>query len=208
MNITKKLGNIILNEDEEIFPFSDSLETVKKYLQQNTRKKRIEIEQYKQISLNCIQGKQSIKTTTEHISSGLSMKVFLVVCTALLTYYGLFYISLNYLQTKLDSTYYNLMIFLVLAIFTFFLGYFIWEKDFGKTQFMIYTIVYMGVSFLGVLTIMIQWIPITSYQILNLFVFILIMQILIFYCSTPLTRKIVCRVDVHPTTIQDIHFDE
>lgn len=190
MNWKQRLAELNLEESEEL-DFSIPIRELDRLY---TQSQKIEQEQYQKISVNCLH-ERGMKYTTEKLKNELMMKLILVLFSALITYYAVYQITLIYLHNRLDDTYYNLVLFLFLVLFTFLLFVFIYRKDFGKTQFMIYTLIYSMFSFFGVIAIMLQLVPLTSYHIINLFIFILLAQIMVLYLTTPITRMMVCRID-------------
>lgn len=208
MGLAKKLRNVTLSSDNEIIDDDSdfSLDSIKKFKRHERYQQNVQREQYRQISLNCLNDK-ALENTNEKVSSGLWYKLLLVILTSLISYYGIYQVVIIYFKTQLDTTYFNLVIFLLLILFSFIFMYCIWMKDFGKTQFFVYTILYTLFTGLGCLTIIMQVIPITSYQILNLFFFILVFQIIMFYFSTPITRRLVCRIDQKSYRVRNIDFE-
>lgn len=190
MNWKKRLSELNLEENDEL-NFSIPIPELDRLY---TKSKKIEQEQYQKISVNCLH-ERGMKYTTEKLKNELMVKLVLVLFSALFTYYAIYQITLVYLNNRLADTYYNLVLFLFLVLFTFLLFVFIYRRDFGKTQFMIYTLIYSIFSFFGVIAILLQLVPLTSYHIINLFVFILLAQIMILYLTTPITRGLVCRID-------------
>ncbi|MFA5731716.1 MAG: hypothetical protein WC934_06900 [Acidithiobacillus sp.] len=157
--------------------------------------KKKQLEAYRRVSINCINNKV-FGNSKEKISEGLSQKILLVAFTSIITYYGIFQITFQYLQNNLSNFSYHFFLFLICTVFIALLLIFIWKKDFGNTQFMLFTIVYSFLSILGVSAILIGFLPITSYNILNTFVIILIFQCIIFILITPITKMTVCNINI------------
>ena len=123
----------------------------------------------------------------------VSKKIILVSFTAILTYYVIYQLGFLLLQNTLTAEFYSFMMFTIIGIFSISVVSSIVKKDFGKTQLGLFIIIYSGFSFLGVIYTMIKTLPITSYQLINSFVIILLVQVIIFILITPMTRKLVCR---------------
>lgn len=203
MGNEKKIRKINLSQTTELKDFSISVNDLLKFQQHNAYLKKIDNEQYKQISMNCLTNK-SMKHTTDKVSSEFPLKVFFVFFTVLLTYYSIYYIAYIYIKNSLDIIYYYVGLFTIISITLLLFVLFIYRKDFGKVQLFIYSGIYMIFSLLGVLTLVLNLFPITPYQVINLFIIILFIQTLIFVITVPITRKLVCRIDRRSYNVETI----
>jgi hypothetical protein len=205
MEIKKKISNIHLSKENERNDISISIEELSRQDQHNKYLEKVDTEQYKRISLNCLTS-HSAHNTTEKVSNEFPLKVFFVFFTVLLTYYSIYYLAYAYVKNSLTEISFNLLLFILISVTLFIFILFIYKKDFGKVQFFIYSAIYMVVSLLGVLSLILNTIPFSSYQIINLFVIILFIQTMIFILTVPITRKIVCRIDRRSHEIKSVDF--
>ena len=205
MNVEKKLSKIKLSSANERTDFSVSIDELRKIEQHNNYLKKVDNEQFKQISVNCIRN-SSMRNTTEQVSNEFPLKVFFVFFAVLFTYYSVYYVAYVYITNRIDPIYYYTILFIFLSGSLLLLVLFIYRKDFGKVQLLIYTAIYGLVSLLGVLTLLLNLFPFTSYQVINMFIVILFIQTLIFVITVPITRKLVCRIDIQASKIKSIDF--
>lgn len=182
-----------------------TLKSIERSKKNDQKHRNIEREELSRISLNCIQD-GDLKYVNDQVSKDLTKKILTVTFTSLLTYYGVYQLCYNLLKQQVSQITFNSIIFLFFATFSFLIIYFIWRKDFGKTQFMLYLAFYGGLSIIGVIFIITRFILITSYDIINSFLLILSIQILLFYITTPVTRKMVCRTNKEYSHISNIKF--
>ncbi len=164
----------------------------------NIRKKRKE--ELSQISASCVK-----IDDTEKVSTSITSKVILVMFTSLITYYGIFALTYTYLIELVTPLIFYLILGGLIVLFFILFGWGIFRKNFGRTQMMVYFLLYTVTSLFGVVLAIITLYPITSYQIINTYIYIVVIQLVIFMISVPITRKLVCRSSIKPNT-SDIRF--
>jgi hypothetical protein len=182
-----------MNITELDMEFDDLQSSYRKTKIREGKYKREVRKEYKRISASCIKGSKKSKKA---ISKDVTQKILIVSLTSILTYLGVYQVTFRYVQNQMDKTNFYLLVVGLIVLGTSLMTFFVVRKDFAKTQFMLYFIVYSLFSFAHIIFMVVRFIPITSYSIINTYLVILGVQLLLFGLITPVVRRMVCRVDM------------
>lgn len=181
-----------MNNDNDVYYHLDvnTVDDIKDNIQK--------IELLRRKSYHCLnrQQRKQIDDLYNDVGKGAGKKLILVMFSSLIAYYGLFTLIIPELiyQLGIDE---RIVYFIVVTIITMViisLFWYIHKGDFGKTQFFIYLFTYTLFSMIGLMIFFSTNFPITSYQIINTFLYILIVQVAIMSLSLYFTRVLVCRI--------------
>jgi len=156
------------------------------------------IETLRRKSYQCLSRKDKdlVRNVYSNIGNDGIKKIILILISSITTYYGFFSIMLPAIYQYFGFTFTDKLLLSIVfgSLYVLLVCWFIHKGDFGKTQFLIFTIIYSGFSVFGIITLISISIPVSAYQILNTFLYILVIQIFVLFLSMYITRTLVCRI--------------
>lgn len=186
---------IHLNLENEIAGFDEvSLDDLQDKVRANRHAKKIAIEQYRQISMDCITD-NDFKRSHESFKDELSTKILFLFGTCILSYYCVYQAILLLVQGDMGNLGFSIFMVILFALIFMSLINYIYKRNFSKIQLYMCSIIYTILSMSGIITLLVQAVPFSSYQALNAFIVFLLVQVLVWYISLPISRKIACRID-------------
>lgn len=123
--------------------------------------------------------------------------MFLALLSSVLTYYGIFQLLVPYILSVLEVNYWVMIVAVLFLILTYGFALFlsVKYKMFNAVNLLLLYGALFFVSMTGILVSVAGYLPFTGYEILELFLVVLLFNSILIVASFYITRMVVCRVN-------------